>query len=198
MDWLDLLAVQGTLKSRLQHHSLKESFLRHSAFFIVQLSHLYMTTGKTIVLRTQDILHPGKMGPLETLSKRPCGLHFRQLFSLPLSHSGDSGGWLGSPRAWSRWPRPGCFWRRWKNEQIPDPFVFFLSLSLHPGFPGDSYGKEPTCNAGDLGSFRGLGRSPGEGNGNQFQYSCLENSMDQGAWWATVHGVAKSWTGLSN
>ena len=98
-DWLDLLVVQGTLKSRIQHHSLKESFLRHSAFFIVQLSHLYMTTGKTIVLRTQDILHPGKMGPLETLSKRPCGLHFRQLFSLPLSHSGDSGGWLGSPRA---------------------------------------------------------------------------------------------------
>ena len=50
MDWLDLLAVQGTLKSLLQHHSSKVSILRHSAFFVVQLSHLYMTTGKTIAL----------------------------------------------------------------------------------------------------------------------------------------------------
>ena len=50
MDWLDLLAVQGTLKSLLQHHSLKESILQHSAFFMVQLSHLYLTTGKTIAL----------------------------------------------------------------------------------------------------------------------------------------------------
>ena len=50
MDWLDLLAVQGTLKSLLQHHSLKASILRHSAFFIVQLSHPYLTTGKTIAL----------------------------------------------------------------------------------------------------------------------------------------------------
>ena len=48
MDWLDLLAVQGTLKRLLQHHSSKASILRHSAFFIVQLSHLYMTTGKTL------------------------------------------------------------------------------------------------------------------------------------------------------
>ena len=54
------------------------------------------------------------------------------------------------------------------------------------------------CNAGDLGSIPGLGRSPGEGNGNPLQYSCLENRMDGGAWWATVHGVAKSWTRLSN
>ena len=50
MDWLDLLAVQGTLKSLLQHHSLKASILWHSAFFTVQLSHPYMTTGKTTVL----------------------------------------------------------------------------------------------------------------------------------------------------
>ena len=84
MDWLDLLAVQGTVKSLLQHHSSKESFLRCLAFFIVQFSYTYMTPGKTIALRTQDILYPGKMGPLETLSKRPCGLHFRQPFSLLL------------------------------------------------------------------------------------------------------------------
>ena len=54
------------------------------------------------------------------------------------------------------------------------------------------------CNAGDLGSIPGLGRSPGEGNGNPLQYSCLENPIDRGAWWPTVHGVAKSWTRLSD
>ena len=56
MDWLDLLAVQGTHKSLLQHHSSKASILRHSAFFIVQLSHLYMTTGKTIALTTWNFV----------------------------------------------------------------------------------------------------------------------------------------------
>ena len=60
------------------------------------------------------------------------------------------------------------------------------------GFPGGSEVKVSACNAGDLGSIPGLGRSPGEGNGNPLQYSCLENPMDGGAWWATVHGVAES------
>ena len=59
-------------------------------------------------------------------------------------------------------------------------------------FPGGSDGKESTCNAGDPGSILGLGRSPGEGNGYSLRYSCLENPMDREAWWATVHGVAKS------
>jgi len=57
--------------------------------------------------------------------------------------------------------------------------------------------KESACNAGDLGSIPGSGRSPGEGNGNPLQYSCLENSMDRGAQRTTVHGVTKSQTGLS-
>ena len=52
------------------------------------------------------------------------------------------------------------------------------------GFPGDSDGKESACNAGDPGLVPGLGRSPGEGNGNPLQYSCLENPMDRGAWQA--------------
>ena len=58
--------------------------------------------------------------------------------------------------------------------------------------------KSLPASAGDIrnmGSIPGLGRSPGGGNGNALQYSCLENSMDRGAWWATVHGVAKSWSG---
>ena len=66
------------------------------------------------------------------------------------------------------------------------------------GFPGGSEVKASACNAGDLGSIPGSGRSPGEGNGNPLQYSFLENPMDGGAWWATVHGVAKSRTRLSD
>ena len=58
-------------------------------------------------------------------------------------------------------------------------------------FPGDSVAKHALANAGDLGSISGLGRSPGEGNGNPLQYSCLGNFMERGAWWATVYGVAK-------
>ena len=59
------------------------------------------------------------------------------------------------------------------------------------GFPYSSIGKESACNAGDSGLIPGLGRSPGEGNGNPLQYCCLENPMDKGAWWATVHGVTR-------
>ena len=66
------------------------------------------------------------------------------------------------------------------------------------GFPGGSEVKASACNAGDLGSISGSGRSPGEGNGNPLQYSCLENPMDGGASWATVHGIAKSRTRLSD
>ena len=98
MDWLHLLAVQGTLKSLLQHHSSKASILRRSASFTVQLSHPYMTTGKTIAL------------------------FFNMLSRLVI----------------------------------------------------------------------------GEGNGTPLQYSCLENPMDGGAWWAAVHGVTKSRTRLSD
>ena len=59
------------------------------------------------------------------------------------------------------------------------------------GFPPSSVSKESACNAGDLGSIPGLGRSPGEGNGNPLQYYCLENPMDRAAWQATVYGVAR-------
>ena len=69
---------------------------------------------------------------------------------------------------------------------------FFLNV------PGGSDSKESACNAGDLGSIPGLGQAPGEGNGNPLQYSCLENPMDREAWWATVTGVTKSRTQLSN
>ena len=78
---------------------------------------------------------------------------------------------------------------------VPLEHVSFLIAYV---FPGGSDGKTSAYNAGDLGSIPGLGRSHGGGNGNPLQYSCLENPMDGGAWWATDHGVAKSQTRLSN
>ena len=68
---------------------------------------------------------------------------------------------------------------------------------VYMGFPSGSAVKESTCNAGavgDMGSIPELGKYPGGGYGNPLQYSCLDNPMDRGAWWATVHRVAKSWT----
>ena len=92
-----------------------------------------------------------------------------------------------------------------KKNKLPDTMQVRVCLrkkkkrtKSHQGFPGGSEVKASTCNAGDLGSIPGSGRSPGEGNGNPLQDSCLENSMDRGAWWATVHGVAKSQTRLSD
>ena len=70
--------------------------------------------------------------------------------------------------------------------------------SLLGGFSGGSVVKNPCANVGDVGSSPKSGRSPGEGNGNPLHYSCLENPSDGGAWWATVHGVAKSRIGLSD
>ena len=71
-------------------------------------------------------------------------------------------------------------------------------LKLRIWFPNGSDGKESACSAGDLGSIPGSGRVPGEGNGNPLQCSCLKNPMDRGAWRTTVHGIANSWTRLSD
>ena len=81
--------------------------------------------------------------------------------------------------------------RAW--DLLKEVTIIFITSAI-VGFPCSSVGKEPACSAGDPGSIPGLGRSPGEGNGNPLQYPCLENLMDKGAWWAAVHGVAKSQT----
>ena len=92
------------------------------------------------------------------------------------------------------------------NKTEPSPWIRSFTLEgtlerqvlLFEPVSGGSDGKQSACNAGDLGSVPGLGRSPGEENGYPLQYSGLENSVDKGAWQAIVHGVAKSWAGLSD
>ena len=79
----------------------------------------------------------------------------------------------------------------------PVPYLSFWTHFPSPaGFPGGACGKESACQAGDMGSIPGSGRSPGVGDGNPLQSSCLENLMDRATWWATLHGVAKSQTRL--
>ena len=78
----------------------------------------------------------------------------------------------------------------WRRDRLPTP--------VFKGFPGGSDGRESACNVEDLVSTPGLGRSSGGGHGYPLQYCCLENPMDRATWWATVHGVAKSQTRLSD
>ena len=77
-----------------------------------------------------------------------------------------------------------------KEPPSVSSFLFEL-LECNWGFSGGSVSKETSCKAGDKGSIPGSGRSPREGNGNPLYYSCLGNSIDRGAWWATVYGVAR-------
>ena len=65
--------------------------------------------------------------------------------------------------------------------------IYIYNYNIYLGFPGNSDGKGSACKARNAGSISGLGRSPGEGNGNPLQYSCLRNPMDRGAWWVIVH-----------
>ena len=81
---------------------------------------------------------------------------------------------------------------------LPRDFIKFCFVGYLTLFPGVSDGKEPACNAGDLGLIPGFERCPGAEHVNPLQYSHLENPMDRGAWWATVHEVAKSRTRLSD
>ena len=120
------------------------------------------------------------------------------------------------PAMWEMWVQSLDGKIPWRREKLPTP-VFWPGqfcglysprdckesdtteqLSLFQGFPGGSEVKASACNAGDLSLIPGLGKFPGEGNDDPLQYSCLENHMDGGAWWATVHRVAKSRTRLSD
>ena len=112
---------------------------------------------------------------LEPATRYSCAIEVHQLICLS--------------KAWHQMQLVACysmigFW--WVCKQ----------LIYYGDFPGGSDGKESACNEGDLGLIPGLGKSPGEGIGFPVQYSCLENAMDRGAWWATVLGASKSRTWL--
>ena len=151
IDWLDLFAVQGTLKSLLQHHSSKASILQHSAFFIVQLSHPYMTTGKTTALTKWIFV--GKV----------TSLLFNMLSRLVITFLPRS------KRLLISWP------------QSPSAVILEPPKIVCHCFPINLPWSDGTY-------------SPGVGNGNPFQCSCLKNPMDRGAWGATVPRVTKSRT----
>ena len=122
--------------------------------------------------------------------------------------AGDTcGNWVAGEEACRRSWKGGTsyvmhiwFWASLGTHHVLSVDLFHRkdrSLALL-GFAGGSDGEESACNAGDAGSIPGSGTSSGEGNGNPLQHPCLENPMDRGAWWATVHRMAKSWTPLSN
>ena len=180
IDWFDLPAIQGTLRSLLQHQSLKASVLQHLALFTIWLSQPCMTTGKTVALTIWTFVGRVMSLLFNTLSR------FITAF-LPRSNHLIS--WLQSPFAVFLEPKK----RKSVTTSTFSPFICY-----EVGFPGGSEDKAFAYNAGDPGSIPGLGRSPGEGNGNPLQYSCLKNPMDRGAWQATVHGVAKNRTQLNN
>ena len=111
-----------------------------------------------------------------------------------MSSSGSLGEFLYS-KAQTSWPQENLLKKKNCHIQVTIDITRWDPLTL---LISGSEVKASACNAGDLGLIPGSGRSPGEGNGNSLQYSCLENPTDGGAWWATVHGLAKSRTRLSN
>ena len=151
----------------LYQHVLRKKF---SWIFIGILLNLYISLGKIVILLIFSLLTHSKGISLNScLSAMFCCLLWRGLAYL----------------------LPDVTQLREKTDPIEFPMSFFFS-----GLPWSSDGKESTHNAEDWGSIPVLGRSPGEGNGNPLQYSCLKNSMPRGAWQARIHGVAKSQTQL--
>ena len=190
MDGLDLLAVQGTLKSLLQHHRSKASILQCSAFLILQNnSYCLPHTWNKI-----HIFHSGLQGPaLSSLSN--CLTSFST--TLHLLPPTPSHTFLPSA------PHVPCkyVFNFLKVKQLPSSWFSHQALNSQP-LPLSSFCLKHISPAfasslHNAVSFPTM-RSPlnvtfsGEGNGYTLQYSCLESSMDWGAWWATVHGVAKS------
>ena len=123
--------------------------------------------------QSNSLVFPTKIFPVEYISEIMACI-FKYEYSV-LNHSGRSFFFLHI-----------CF----------NPLEFKILLTKNRDFPSGSDGEESACSAGDLSSISQSGKSSGEGNGYPFWYSCLENSMDRGAWRAKVHGVAKSWTQL--
>ena len=157
--------------------------------FSLQWLLLLQSTGSVVV--EHGLSCSKACGIFPTQGSNPCLLHW-QVNSLPLSHQEIPG-----PVHFVFFFFPFIFWpcSLWDLSSPPriEPRPSAVS-----GFPGGSNGKESAFNAGDLSSIPGSGRFPAEGSGCPLQYSCLENSMDRGAWQVAVHEVARSRTRLSD
>ena len=135
----------------------------------------------------------GEVGLLGVLSSSQQSLTCIGAYHMPVDYHpsvvslGRARGCLAYPSLGHLVLGRGCVWDKIVAETNYEPSMLSWWLS----------GKESARNAGDVGLIPGSGRSPGEGNSNPLQYSCLENPMDRGAWRATVHGVTQSWTRLS-
>ena len=135
----------------------------------------------------------GEVGLLGVLSSSQQSLTCIGAYHMPVDYHpsvvslGRARGCLAYPSLGHLVLGRGCVWDKIVAETNYEPSMLSWWLS----------GKESARNAGDVGLIPGSGRSPGEGNSNPLQYSCLENTMDRGAWRATVHGVTQSWTQLS-
>ena len=138
-------------------------------------------------------------------------MQFLTLCNLKLNSSNQKAIWLcissqSFTGIWQMLPQPSQFSSSFtgalnlvdSSTYIHIVVLYIVYMYIYTGFPGGSVLKNPPANAGDMGSIPGSGRSPGEGNGNPLQYSCLENPMDGGPWKAAVRGVAKSETQLGN
>ena len=167
MDWLDLLAVQGTLKSLLQHHSSKASILWHSAFFTVQLSHPYMTTGKTIALTRRTFVGKVMSLLLNMLSRLVITFLSRSkrlLISWPQSPQGTINLLKGVQIHCASTMRHTSNRNVCSCHQDSRTSMLVVTLLNFPLW------------------FTWTHRWIGEGNGTPLQYSCLEKPMDGGAW----------------
>ena len=177
-----------TVKSWPAYRSLR----RQVRWFGIPIS---LRTFQFVVIHTVNRFNLVNETEVDVFLEFPC--FYYDLTDVGNLISGSSAFSKSSVYIWSSW-FTYCWSLAWRI--LSTALLAGESAQLYGswGLPGGSVDKDSACNAGELDLIPRSGRPPGEGNGNPLQYSCLENSMDKVTWRATVHGVAKSWTQLSD